>query len=432
MRLLLITLGSHGDTHPFFALARALTARGHEALVATNPAFFQQAARAGVATEALTDGLDMKEILQHPDVMHATRGPRAVLRDLTLPLVPKIYARTAELIREYKPDVAVVHPICLGSHWACERSDVPVVPAVLSPLGWMQSRDRIVFGPWRSHNPSILASRFDAIGGRWIMRWMLDGPLNRVRRELGLPKGRDLLVREFLRPGLNLGLWSRHFRPPRAGDPAGGVICGFPWFDDHHDHTDDLDALDRFLDAGAPPVVFTLGTAAVHVPGDFYQHAADAARLLGRRAVLLVGRSEYRDRVSNLPRDGSVGVFTYAPFSYLLPRAAATVHHGGIGSTAQALRAGRPMVVVPLAHDQFDNAARAKRLGVSETVPHTRADAAALAGALSGVLNNPEAAGRAEELGKAVRTEDGAAAAAGHLEGWMMGKPPKIDVFEKS
>jgi hypothetical protein len=281
-------------------------------------------------------------------------------------------------------------------------------------MGWMTSDDQRVMLHWRSHDLSVRASKFDSWVGKHLMRFMLDGPLNRVRRGLGLPRRRDLLISEFIRPGLNLGLWSPHFRGPRPGDPQGGVICGFPWFDDHHDHQADDDQLDAFLNAGDPPIVFTLGTAAVHVPGDFYASAAASAHDLGRRAILLIGRKEYAARYCNLPP--TIRAFTYAPFTTLLPRAAATVHHGGIGTTAQALRAGRPTVVVPLAHDQFDNAARVKRLGVSETVPHRRADRRALTEALSTVLDRPDVADRAANLGQRIRAEHGAARAVDALE----------------
>lgn len=416
MRVLLITLGSHGDIHPFFALARELTARGHTAVVATNLAYAQQAARAGVTITEAADGggLDVAEIMRTADVMHPTRGPRVVLKELLLPLVPKLHARTTQLLRELKPDVALIHPICLGAHWACERAGVPVVPVILAPMGWMASHDQRVMVHWRSHDLSVRSSRLDSWVGKHLMRFMLDGPLNRVRRELGLPKRRDLLVSEFLRPGLNLGLWSPHLRGPRPGDPEGGVICGFPWFDDHHDHQAADDELEEFLNAGEPPIVFTLGTAAVHVPGDFYAHAAAAAQDLGKRAILLVGRKEYAERYRDLPH--TIRTFTYAPFTTLLPRAAATVHHGGIGTTAQGLRAGKPTVVVPLAHDQFDNAARVKRLGVSETVQHRHADRRALTNALRAVLDRPDVATRAASLGQSVRTEDGAITAVAALE----------------
>lgn len=424
MRALLVTLGSHGDIHPFFALARALKARGHQAPVLTNPHFAQQARAAGVTLLPLSKAVDIKDLVQTPGAMHPLHGPRVVLKQLLLPEVPRIYERTREVIAEIKPDVLVAHPICLGAPWAAERAGVPVVSVALAPISWMNPGDTIVFGPWRGATPTRRAVAFDLFVGRHVMAWMLDPGLNRVRRSLGLPKARNQLIGEFVRPGLNLGLWSPHFRPPLQGDPAGAAVCGFPWFDAHHDHTDDDDRLDAFLRAGEPPIVFTLGTAAVHTPGGFYRHAVAACLDLKRRGLLLVGRREAVPR--DLPE--SVGAFTYAPFSTLLPRAAMTVHHGGIGSTAQGLRSGRPTLIAPLSHDQFDNAARANRLGVSETLPHRSLDQRSLTAALERVLNRPAFATAAADLGRRVAQEDGAAAAAAKLEAFLSGQPPMFAV----
>jgi UDP:flavonoid glycosyltransferase YjiC (YdhE family) len=413
MRALLITLGSHGDTHPFFALAQALQRHGHEAIVLTNPHFARQAARAGVTVEPIAEEVDIKEIMQTPGVMDPMKGARIVLRDLTLPLVPTIYQRTLETIDAFKPEVCIAHPICLGAPWAAEKRDVPLVSGGLAPIMWMNPNDRIRFGPWRSENPSLLGVRFDIWFGRAMMRFMLDGGLNRVRRDLGLSKRKHLLVSEFQRTGLNLGLWSPVFRPPTRGDPTGAVVCGFPWFDSHHDHQHEDEELDQFLVGGEAPIVFTMGTAAVHAPGRFYHHAIEACRSMKRRAILLMGRQEYIDEIGQLPPD--IRAFKYAPFSTLLPRAALTVHHGGIGSTAQSLRSGRPSVIVPLAHDQFDNAARAKRLGVSKTIPHRKVTAQAFRSVIEGVLGEPAYAQRAGALGRSLASEDGAEIAACEL-----------------
>lgn len=427
MRILLITMGSHGDVHPFFAIAQALRRAGHKALVLTNGAFGAQAVRAGVALEPLGEGRDLAELMKQADVMHPMRGPRVVLKEMMAPMVPEIFQKTRDVVRGFRADAAVVHPICLGAHWACEQAGVPVATAALAPISYMQSHDRIVFGPWRSHEPRLYATRLDAWFGRHLMRWMLDGTLNKARRELGLSKGRDLLVREFVRPGLNLGLWSPHFRPPAKGDPAGSVLCGFPWFDDHHDHQEADGKLEQFLNDGPAPIVFSLGTAAVHVPGDFYSMATQVCTRMRRRGVLLVGRPEYVQKLGALP--ASVHAATYVPFREILPRGCLTVHHGGIGTTGQALRAGRPMVVTPLAHDQFDNAARCKRLGVGETLPHAKLSVQGLQTALERVLGgglrdtggsgqSMGYAERAAAIGPRIAAEDGAAVAVKALEQW--------------
>jgi UDP:flavonoid glycosyltransferase YjiC (YdhE family) len=180
--------------------------------------------------------------------------------------------------------------------------------------------------------------------------------------------------------------------------------------------------VEAFLDAGEPPVVFTLGSSAVHVAGNFYEAAAGACRILGRRGLLLTGSGIAAPR--NLPP--GVAAFPAAPHSLVMPRACATVHHGGVGTTAQALRAGRPTVVVPFAHDQFDNAARVQRLAVGGTVARSRLTAASLARVLQTLLDDPETLRRASDLGNAISSEDGAAHAADALESVMrVGETPR-------
>jgi rhamnosyltransferase subunit B len=122
----------------------------------------------------------------------------------------------------------------------------------------------------------------------------------------------------------------------------------------------------RFLEAGPAPLVFTLGSSAVSAAGPFYQESVEAVRRLGHRAVLLVGTDPQNHPPEPLP--AGVLAVPYAPHGDLFPRALAIIHQGGIGTTGQTLRAGRPMLVVPYAFDQPDNAVRVMNLGVARTL----------------------------------------------------------------
>jgi UDP:flavonoid glycosyltransferase YjiC (YdhE family) len=127
---------------------------------------------------------------------------------------------------------------------------------------------------------------------------------------------------------------------------------------------------------------------------DFFQAAVDACVRLGRRGLLLARFA------SQIPRDLPDGVrhFSYIPFSQVLPRSAAIVHHGGIGTTAQGLAAGIPHLVMPLAHDQPDNAHRLERLGVARTLLPAKFRGPAVARALSALLDSPTVLSRAREI----------------------------------
>jgi rhamnosyltransferase subunit B len=164
----------------------------------------------------------------------------------------------------------------------------------------------------------------------------------------------------------------------------------------------------EFLNRGEPPIVFTLGSSAVGAAGSFYQVSARAAELLGRRAILLVGRDP-----ANRPRRLSADVLAVesAPHELLFPRAAATVHHGGIGTTGQALRSGQPTLVVPFAHDQPDNAHRVSKLGAGRVIYPARYTADRVAEELRMLLTSPRYRIAATSVAEAVRRERGAAAA---------------------
>jgi UDP:flavonoid glycosyltransferase YjiC (YdhE family) len=171
--------------------------------------------------------------------------------------------------------------------------------------------------------------------------------------------------------------------------------------------------LTKFLDDGPPPIVFTLGSSAVWVARDFYRESIAAAQILNRRAVLLIG--DERNRLhETLPAE--IIAVDYAPFEFLLERACAMVHHGGVGTTSQGLRAGIPTLIVPFAFDQPDNAAHAARLGSSRTLPRPQYRAARVAKELDILLTKPEHATRARETGRLLRKENGAAVAADLLE----------------
>ena len=213
-------------------------------------------------------------------------------------------------------------------------------------------------------------------------------------------------------PSCVLALFSRLLAVKQPDYPPQTVITGFPFYDAPSQHPTDPELL-RFLDAGEPPIVFTLGSAAVWIADDFYAVSMAAARALGRRALLLAGGNA-ADIRAHAP-DG-IAVFDYAPHSTVMPRAGVIVHQGGIGTTAQALRAGRPMLVVPFGQDQPDNARRVVGLGVARTIPRGGYRIDRVVRELSALLSDPGYAERALGVGDQVRAERGTATACDAIE----------------
>jgi UDP:flavonoid glycosyltransferase YjiC (YdhE family) len=179
--------------------------------------------------------------------------------------------------------------------------------------------------------------------------------------------------------------------------------------------------LEEFLASGPPPLVFTLGSAAVLNAGDFYEQSARAAEALGQRAVLLVGHDERNQPSRTLP--DSIIAAPFAPFSDLFPRARAIIHQGGVGTTAQALAAGKPMLVVPYSHDQPDNARRVARLGVAGVIRRRDYNASAAEREIRSLLADPRKNEAAAELGSRVSSEDGTREACDALERFALSGP---------
>jgi UDP:flavonoid glycosyltransferase YjiC (YdhE family) len=228
--------------------------------------------------------------------------------------------------------------------------------------------------------------------------------LNAWRAELGLPAVSRVFRSWLNSPQRVIGLFPPWFAPPQPDWPPALRLTGFPLFDESDpSKAADLDGgaetqdLRRFLDEGGAPIAFTPGTANAHAQR-FLQAGVEAAVRLNRRALLLTRRGH------QVPRDlpPSIRHVSYAPFSQLLPRCAALVHHGGIGTCAQALAAGIPQLVMPMGFDQPDNAARLKRLGVGAALVPAKFTGARVASELTTLLSHPAAAAACRHWSQAI------------------------------
>lgn len=420
-RIVLTTFGSLGDLHPYIAVALGLKARGHEAVIATSAVYREKIEALGLGFRAVRP--DAPDFEADPEfmrrVMDQRRGSEYVIREVMMPALRQSYEDT--LAAADGADLLVSHGLTFTTRLVAERKAIAWASTVLQPLMFLSVYDPPVFPAW----PAVAKLRF--LGPRFhrflfwsarrqVRRWM--EPWHRLRAELGLPATSESpLFAGQHAPGLVLALFSKALARRQADWPRQTTITGFPFYD--RDGAGGMPAeLVRFLDAGPPPVVFTLGSSAVEDAGAFYEHSVAAAEQLGRRAVLLVGKNP-RNRLASLPE--GMTSFAYAPFSELFPRAAAIVHQGGIGTTAQAMRSGRPMLVVPFAHDQPDNAARVSRLGIARAVARHRYSPGRAAAELKRLLEEPGYGERAAAVAEEVRREDGVGGACEALLGVITG-----------
>jgi UDP:flavonoid glycosyltransferase YjiC (YdhE family) len=239
-------------------------------------------------------------------------------------------------------------------------------------------------------------------------------PIYDLRRELGLPRGSNPLFDAKHSPDLVLALFSRVLGREQPDWPTNTKITGFCFYDSDAGNAALPPHLEEFLAAGPAPLVFTLGSAAVMAAGRFYEYGARAAERLGMRAVLLIG-PDARNRPRHELSD-SICVAEYAPYSALFSRAAAIIHQGGVGTTAQCLRAGKPMLIMPYSHDQPDNARRMRRLKVARIIQKRYFTPLRVARKLRLLLEKPVYARRASQIAMRLRTEDGVTTACDALE----------------
>jgi rhamnosyltransferase subunit B len=427
-RIVLSTFGSFGDVHPYVALARELKARGHRPVIATSEMYREKMDAAGVELHAVRpDDLPTYEEPERVSAMvekmvHPRTGMDEIFKKMILPYVRASYEDITAAVRG--ADLLVTHPLPFVGPVVAEKTGVAWASTVLAPASLLSHYDPPVFPQLGALNRLVrlhpLVMRALMRAGRWVMR-DIGRAVNRLRAEEGLPPspGHPFMEAQYS-PRLNLALFSKVLAAPQRDWPANTHVTGFPFYDrrDYFGETETVPELLDFLDAGPPPVVFTLGSAAFWVAKDFYTESIKSARALGVRALLLVGHENYRP-AGALPE--GVAAFEYAPFGEVLPRAAATVHHGGVGTTGQSLRAGRPQLVVPFSHDQFDNGARAARLGAARVLPRPKYSATTAERELRVMLNDQNYATRAAEVGEIVRSEKGAEAACDLIEREMFG-----------
>ncbi len=403
MRVVIATFGTRGDVSPFFRLAQALEARGHESFTITDAAHADALEQFNLRGETPFALYDPQILLEDPRYSNPSTGPYHVFRDVFMPLVPKMFASVQAALRT-PTDLVLVHPWCFGAHYAATEAGVPAGTVCLAPLTW-----------WSADDPGLYS---DVAFPRWIRSWLLRGPIrwlinlafgrpvNDERRKLGLEPQREAFY-ALLRTGLNYGLWPDRLRGPADDDPHAASIVGF----DAPSHANEAlsDDLQSFLQKGTAPVVMGLGSLLPPLAPELYERTRAAARSLGRRAVLVGAPLELADE--------HTCVVERAPYPALFARAEVVVHHGGINSLNEALRSGRPQLVIPFATDQFDNGRLVEHLGVARSIPRSRATETRLKSALDALLESKEMNERARHVAdELAAAPDGTARVAEDIE----------------
>jgi rhamnosyltransferase subunit B len=413
-RIVITTFGSYGDIHPYMAIAMELRARGHRPLIATSELYREKMQACGFDFVAVRPNIAPPQE-QDPVMMEKVMDPKSgsgyLLNEMLFPFVRGGYEDLLQAVQG--ADLLLTHPISFAGPLVAQTTGIPWVSTVLAPVSFFSAYDLPAppFWTWMRH-VKILGPRFVTAFLNQFKNFYKNEEYEQFRKELGLPDRGNPIFEGAHSPSLVLALFSPVFAQPQPDWPPQVQVTGFAFYDGRNE-LEMPPELARFLDNGPPPIVFTLGTSAVWVARDFYRESIAAAGLLGRRAVLLIGDDRNQPEEALPPELIAVN---YAPFEALLARACAMVHHGGVGTTSQGLRAGIPTLIVPFAFDQPDNAAHAARLGCSRTLPRAKYKAARVAKELDILLTKADYAVKANEIGKLLRCANGAAVACDLIE----------------
>ncbi|MDP3554904.1 glycosyltransferase [Methylocystis sp.] len=435
-KILIATFGTLGDVNPFIGLGRALQRHGCVPVIATSEEYRDLVQSEGLDFRPMRP--DLGEISSRLNMQKGeiatkmSRSKRFLFDQVMFPHLRDAYRDVMELTKDV--DGVVTHCLAFGAKAAAEQRNLPLFNVFLSPM-LLFSADNPPLGtpaPFMTSR-SPLAVGYNGLLIKTIEAalTLLASPLARFRDELGLPgvRGFELLVGA---PGAaaTIGLFSSLLMPPVSKPTRSEIIVGHSFHDGCNTPAGASEPgglpseLIEFLDSGSEPIVFTLGSLVAIDRIDYFRDCAIAARSLKRRAILLADSAD----VNKLRQEMSseISVHGYVPHSLLFPRCCAVVHHGGMGSVGQALRAGKPQLVTPFCNDQFDIAERLRRLGVARTLKPKDVSADQLARNMEWLLSSANYADRARAVADEIALNDGAESAAALISQRLRRRGPGI------
>ena len=423
MKILLLTLGTRGDVQPFVALGVGLKAAGHEVSVCAPSSFAPLVTEHGLTYAPMSDEIvQLARAQEGREILGAAGSPLGLLKGW-LRLARRVGPMQRRVLDDAwaaapGTDALVYHPKVLGGTDLGERLKVPVFLVLPAPaLVPTRVFPAPVLPPLRV--PLSLQGVYNRLTYRLpqLMNVATAGVVNKWREEalelparpafqdpLRYPDGRAVPV---LHP------FSPHIAAPPADWSADVAVTGCWILTSEWRMPSELR---EFLRAGPPPAYVGFGSIAGRNPAQTTQTVVGALERAGQRGVLSSGWGGLG--TARLP--GTVFKLDAAPHDLLFPHMAAVVHHGGAGTTAAGLRAGKPTVVCPFFGDQPFWGARVAALGVGPApIPQRRLTAENLAAAIRRAVTDTEMQGRAYELGVKLRAEDGVGRAVQFIETYV-------------
>ncbi|HSY80505.1 MAG TPA: glycosyltransferase [Gemmatimonadaceae bacterium] len=417
-RVVLATLGSYGDLFPYLVLGRSLAARGHTPVIATSPSHEPIVAAAGLAFHTLGPDIMVSDRALMRSLMGQVRGSERVMK-MVLGMTRQTYAELDAAVAN--ADLLLTHPLTFaGPLIVKKRPSLRWASSVLAPLSFFSAYDPPLMPavPWvsdmlRRLGPRV-ARKLNGVSKRITAGWL--GPLHDLAREHGLTLDAHPLFEGQHAPDLVLGLYSSVIGAPQPDFPPQALITGFLFYDATPPGLEaSTEQARAFAAEGEPPIVVTLGSSAVLIDDSVFAETV----AMGRRTIALVGPDP--GAVERYRGVEHVLAVPYLPHHVVMPLASVIVHQGGVGTTGQALRSGKPAVIVPFSHDQPDNAARCARIGVAKVIPRGRYNRRTAGAAIRELLGDPAYAMHADAVGASVRAERGAETACDAIEAVLTG-----------
>lgn len=363
MHILLITLGTRGDINPFICLGKQLKALGYEVTIISSEIYHDLVRSVGMNFISCSAASEYDAVINDSHVYDARKSFKVVANYLSLTPLRKLY----NIISQFDPSntILVATSFMLGARIANEKLNIPLVSICLQPMAFWSIEETPVYAGTSIHKLSFF---FRKLILNLIDRWMIDKlfsrELNQFRSELGLHHVRNIYSKWMFSSQKNIGLFPEWFAKPASDWPKNTELTGFLHCDDENSDHAIPEELIHFLRAGSPPIILTYGTGTTQCE-KFYNIFIEAARKLNQRVLVL---TQYPDQLPLLNSNREMHA-SYVPLQIILPHAAAIIHHGGIGTLSRALSASIPQLIVPLAHDQYDNAARLEKLGAGLSLP---------------------------------------------------------------
>ncbi len=388
-RILMASRGTEGDVRPMIQVGKGLVARSHEVVMITHCVFEQSARAAGLDFASIDSPGEYEQWLVDFQQIKSMADFYPLFQRYSLPLFPRVCTLLEEHTIPGDTLMVVGVNAYVAARTVSEKLNIPIATYLVGP-GYIVA------------NAPLRTARRELSPVTPSAAQLMLTEVNQYRAAMGLPAIADL-VAWWNKDNLNLAPWPSWFASLDENWQLKIIQTGFlPSGDPDEPLPPEAETL---LADGSAPILLTGGTG-VFVGENYYGACLEACRRLGRRVILVARRQ------AGLPSPLPAGVrlFSALPFASLMPRVAAVIHHGGLGTTVQALAAGAPQLILAQGLDRLENALRVERLGAGKLLPPRRWEPDSATRALAGLLDKPEMQARCQELARRIREQDGLAA----------------------